>query len=130
MAQLKFPNINSTTLTGRCTRDPELKFTQSNIAVMQIDIAFNRNFKKNNEWVQSTSYIQITVWRDLAEKLAKEIRKGSPVFVEGYLEMEEYQNRENQKVQKMKLVASKVHILEKDDSNYNQVESSDNDEMI
>lgn len=128
MSNLRFPNINSCTISGRLTRDPELKNLQSGTALLKIDIAFNRNYKKDGEWLQETGYVSITAWSDLAEKCNKHLKKGSPVLVEAYLKMESWTNNDNEKRSKLCLVANKIYNLEKDSSNYQ--EEPDDDEKI
>ena len=128
--ELRFPNVNSVELSGRLTRDPELKHLQSGMAILNIDIAFNRNFKKGDNWEQSTSYIQIKLWGDKAEKMAQYLHKGSPIIAEGYLEQESWKNKENQTVSKMVLTAHKIHNLEKDSSENSGYQNQDEDDQI
>jgi len=128
--ELRFPNVNSTILSGRLTRDPELKHLQNGTAVMNIDLAFNRNFKKNDEWEKVTSYIQVVVWAEKAESAAKYLSKGSPVLVEGSLEMETYQNKDNQTIYKMKLVAFKINNLERESRDSDYFENIDKEDQL
>ena len=129
MAELRFPNINSVEISGRCTREPEFKYLQNGTAILKVDIAFNRNFKKNDEWQQEVGYIAITTWGDQAENYAKHLKKGSPVLVEAYMKMESWVTNENQKRSKIVLVAKKIHNLEKDSSE-NQDQSQEQDDQI
>jgi len=129
MAELRFPNVNSVNISGRVTRDPELKYTQNETAILKIDIAFNRNYQKNSEWQQEVGYIAITAWGDQAENYAKHLKKGSPVLVEAYMKMESWTTNENQKRSKIVLVAKKIHNLEKDSSE-NQDQSQERDDQI
>lgn len=128
--ELRFPNVNQVMLSGRLTRDPELKYTQNNnTAILKIDIAFNRNFLKNEEWQQEVGYISITAWGDQAEKYAKYLKKGSPVLIEAYLKMESWEDKDNRKISKIVLVAKKIQNLEKDTAEY-QEQSSGRDDRI
>jgi len=88
MKELRFPNINTVIISGRLTKNPEFKHLQNGTALLKIDIAFNRNFMKGDEWQQETGYVQVTLWGDAAEKMSKHISKGSPVLVEAYHKME------------------------------------------
>lgn len=130
MSELRFPNVNSVSISGRLTRDPELKHLQNGTALLKIDIAFNRNFKKDGEWQQEVGYISITAWGDLAEKNGKYLKKGSPVLVEAYLKMESWTTNDNEKRSKLALVANKIFNLEKESSENSGYQNQEDDEQI
>lgn len=67
--------INSTVLVGRLTRDPELKYTTSNIAVATFSLAVNRNFKDANG-EREADFINCVIWRQQAENLANWAKRG------------------------------------------------------
>lgn len=122
---LRFPSINQVNLSGRLTRDVELRYTPSGTPVASLSLAFNRSYKKNGEWVEEASFTDVVVWRDRAENCAKYLSKGSPVLVEGYLQTRTFTTKDNQNRKVTEIVANKVHFLEKNDSsNYN--DHSDN----
>ncbi|MCK4957342.1 MAG: single-stranded DNA-binding protein, partial [Candidatus Cloacimonetes bacterium] len=83
--ELKFPRINSIMISGRVTRETELRYTTSGTAVTKLPIAFDRSYQRGNEWIQETSYIDVVVWDKLAERCAEYLDKGSAILVEGYL---------------------------------------------
>ncbi|MCD4828692.1 MAG: single-stranded DNA-binding protein [Candidatus Cloacimonetes bacterium] len=116
---LRFPRINSVTLSARLTRDPELRRTPNGDAVMNLPLAFDRAYKDKNsgEFVKIPGYIDAVVWRYLAEKCEAQLRKGSPVVVEGTIETRSYENKEGRNVKIVEINASKVHFLEWDESN-------------
>ena len=113
MSELRFPNINNVTISGRLTRDVELRYTQSGTPVAKLSIAFNRNFKKNDEWHEETSYLDVTVWSKLAERCGAELHKGSPIIVQGYFKSGTYQDKESNTRKTFELVANYVSFLEK-----------------
>ena len=74
--------MNRVELIGRITRDPELRYTSSNIATTRFTLAVNRPFQGQNG-EQGTDFINIVVWRKQAENVKKFVSKGSLVAVEG-----------------------------------------------
>jgi len=115
--ELRFPNINSITISGRLTRDVELRYLQNGTPVAKLSIAFNRNYQKNGEWQQETGYIDIVVWSKRGEQCAEYLHKGSPVLVEGYLRTNSYVDKNEQNRKVTEIVSSKVSFLEKESYN-------------
>lgn len=116
MAEIRLPEQNTVLLTGRLTRDAELKYTASGVAMCRFSIAVNRRFKdpKSGEWKDDTSYVDISVWREAAERCGKILKKGSPVHVEGRLRSYSVEGKEdNVKRTKLEVEARRVQILEK-----------------
>lgn len=74
--------INTVVLTGRLTRDVDLKYTQSGAAVGQFNLAVNRPFKNSNG-EQEADFVNCVVWRKPAETLANFVNKGSLIGIEG-----------------------------------------------
>ena len=70
--------INNVVLVGRMTRDAELRYTPSNVAVATFTLAVNRTFKSQNG-ERETDFINVVMWRQQAENLANWAKKGSPV---------------------------------------------------
>ncbi len=112
--ELRFPRINSITISGRLTRDIDLRYTPSGMAVANMSIAFDRNYKDSSgEWKQEASFIDVVVWNKRAEQCAEELHKGSPLVVEGYLKTRSYVDRDNNNRKIVEIVANRVHFLEK-----------------
>lgn len=101
--------MNKAVLVGRLTRDPELRYTQTGIAVANFTLAVNRRFTRDNE--QSADFIPVVVWQKAAENVAKYLNKGSQVAVEGRIQTSSYDNKEGQKVYKTEIVADQVEFL-------------------
>ena len=112
MKQLKFPRLNEVMISGRLTRDPHLKYLNDGTAVANIDIAFDNGYMRDGEWVQKPCYIQSTVWKEQAEKVSKELKKGSPVIIRGNLDMDSWE-KDGKKNNRIKLVCRKLMPLEK-----------------
>ena len=117
MAEIRLPEQNTVLLTGRLTRDAELKYTAGGVAMCRFSIAVNRRFKdpKSGEWKDDTSYVDVSVWREAAERCGKVLKKGSPVHVEGRLRSYQVESKEEggAKRTKLEVEARRVQILEK-----------------
>ncbi|MGS0973266.1 MAG: single-stranded DNA-binding protein [Candidatus Izemoplasmataceae bacterium] len=101
--------INRTVLVGRLTKDPELRYTQSNAAVAKFTLAVNRIYKtQNNE----ADFIQCVVWNKQAENVDKYVRKGSLVGVEGRIQTGYYDNEQGVRVYTTEVVCDSVQFLE------------------
>lgn len=85
--------INKTILVGRITKQPELKHTQSNIAVVTFTLAVNRPFS-NGDGEKETDFIQCVVWRKQAENLARFVSKGDLIGVDGRISTRNYETAE------------------------------------
>ena len=119
MAEIRLPEQNTVLLTGRLTRDPELKYTGSGTAMCRFGLAVNRRYKdpKSGEWKDDTTFVNCVVWREAGERVGKSLKKGSPVLVEGRLRSYEYQDKETgAKRSGIDVEARRVQILEKQSS--------------
>lgn len=103
--------LNRVVLIGRLTRDPELRYTASGIAVAQFTIAIDRTYS-NTQGEKETDFIPIVVWRQQAELCANYLRKGRLAAVEGRMQVRNYENNEGRKVYITEVVADNVRFLE------------------
>ena len=113
MSELRLPRINYVVLSGRLTRDVELRFTPNGTPVDRLSLAFDRNYQKEGEWQQETSYLDVVVWNKRGEQCAEYLQKGSPVLVEGYLNTRSYQDRDSNSRKVTEIIANKINFLEK-----------------
>ena len=111
--------INNVTLVGRLTRDPELKYTPSNIAITTFNLAVNRNFKGANG-ERETDFINCMIWRKQAELFAEWCKKGNLVGITGRIQTRSYDNQQGQRVYVTEVVAETFQSLEKRDNSANQ----------
>ena len=81
--------LNKVVLIGRLTRDPELKYTNNNIAVCTFSLAVNRPFSSNTQ-ENNVDFINCVVWRKQAENVSRYVNKGSLVAVEGRIQTRDY----------------------------------------
>lgn len=89
--------INRTVLTGRLTRDPELKSTSSGISVTQFTLAVNRQYT-NQDGNRSADFISCVAWRKNAETINKFFKKGSLIGIDGRLQSRSYDDKNGYKV--------------------------------
>lgn len=104
--------LNRVFLMGNLTRDPEVRYTPSGTAVGDLGLAINENYKnKAGETVESTVFVDVEVWARQAETCAEYLYKGSPVFVEGRLKLDQWTNQQGEKRSKLRVRAERVQFL-------------------
>ena len=103
--------INTVVLTGRLTKDVDLKYTQSGTAVGQFNLAVNRSFK-SAKGEQEVDFINCVIWRKAAENLANFVGKGTLIGVEGRLQTRNYENKQGQRVYVTEVVVNNFTFLE------------------
>lgn len=109
-------SFNRVILVGNLTRDVELKYLASGMAVADASIAVNDRRKQGEEWVDETSFVDLTIWGKTAELTAEYTNKGSCILVEGRLKQETWET-DGQKRSKIKVVVEKVQFLNKASKN-------------
>ena len=127
-SELRFPKINTIIISGRLTRDVDLRYLPNGTPVAKLPIAFDRSYQKDGEWQQETSYIDIVVWSKRGEQCAEYLHKGSPVLLEGYLRTRSYVDNNNQNRKITEIVAQKISFLEKSDLSTDKNEEPSNTE--
>ncbi len=119
--------INRVVLVGRLTRDPELKFTSTNIAVVTFTLAVNRNFT-SQDGKSEADFIQCVAWRKTAENVGKYVRKGSLVGVDGRIQTRNYEAQDGTRRYITEVVAESVRFLDsKSDSQRSESKSYSNE---
>lgn len=105
--------INRAIVTGNLTADPELRTTQSGVAVCRLRIANNTTRKDatTGEWLEKPNFFDITVWGIQAENAARYLSKGRPVAIDGRLEWHEWEAQDGSKRQSVQIVADRVQYL-------------------
>ena len=103
--------LNKVVLIGRLTRDPETNYTTSGIARTRFTLAVERNYS-SQDGKRPVDYIDIIVWRQLAEHCAKYLRKGLMTAVVGRLEIRSFEGNDGQKRRVAEVVADEVRFLE------------------
>ena len=103
-------SFNRVILVGNLTRDPELRYLPSGMAVSDIGLAVNDRFKRNDQWVEEPVFVDVTLWGRTAEVANEYLSKGSPVLIEGRLKLDRWE-KEGQKHSKLKVTAEKMQLL-------------------
>ena len=111
--------LNHITIMGRLTRDPELRYTQSQTPVASFTVAVDRDFASRDGGERQTDFIDVVAWRQTAEFVSKYFYKGSMVVVSGRLQIRDWTDRDGNKRRSAEVVADNVYFGEskrRDDS--------------
>ena len=102
--------MNSTTINGNLTADPELKFMTSGDAQVRLRVAVNRRWqnKQTQEWEERVSYFTVVAYGTLAENCAKSLERGTRVLVTGRLEYRDYETPDGEKRSVTEIIAEDV----------------------
>lgn len=106
-------SLNKVLIMGNLTRDPEIKYTTKGTAVCDIGLAVNRKSKSDSGEVrEEVTFIDVTLWGKTAEVIAKHMKKGGSVFVEGRLQLEQWDDKSTgQKRSKLKVIGENVQMI-------------------
>ena len=105
--------LNKAILMGRLARDPELRYTQSNIPVASFTLAVDRGYSRNNDSGQQTAdFINIVAWRNTAEFVSKWFRKGQLVAVSGRIQARNWKDRDGNNRTTYEVVADECFFAE------------------
>lgn len=121
-------SLNKVLLMGNLTRDPELRYTPNGMAVCDLSIAINRKYSANGQDRDEVCFVDIVVWAKQAESCGKYLQKGAPLFVEGRLRNDNWEDKDGKKRSKMRITAERVQFLSSKSSGENrqQPNSADN----
>ncbi|MFP4144052.1 MAG: single-stranded DNA-binding protein [Phycisphaeraceae bacterium] len=107
------PNLNKVMLMGNLTRDPELRYTSNNTPVANLGLAVNRRWRnQQGEQQEETTFIDLEAWGRTAEVLNQYLRKGRPIYVEGRLKLDQWQDREGNNRSKLRVVVESFEFLD------------------
>ena len=107
-------SFNRVILIGNLTRDPEVKYIPSGMAVAELGLAVNRYFndKTTNERKEETTFVDVTLWGRTAELAGEYLAKGRPVMIEGRLHLDTWDDKQTgQKRSKLKVVGETMQFL-------------------
>jgi single-strand DNA-binding protein len=107
------PNLNKVMLMGNLTRDPEIKYTPKGTAIADIGLAVNRNYTtESGEKREEVTFVDVTLWGRVAEIVGEYCKKGRPLFVEGRLQLDTWDDKATgQKRSKLKVVGDNIQLL-------------------
>lgn len=104
-------SYNRVILMGNLTRDVELRYTPSGTPVTEVGLAVNdRRKNQSGEWVDETTFVDVTFWGRTAEVASEYLSKGSPVFIEGRLKLDTWE-KDGQKNYKLRVVCDRMQLL-------------------
>jgi len=122
-------DINNNTIVGRATKDAELKYTNSGMAVTTISIANNYSRKQGDEWIEEVNYFDVKLWGRRAESLNQYLLKGTQIAVTGELRQERWEQDGNKR-SRVIINASNIQLLGgKKGSQQNQQKSYGNNQQ-
>lgn len=102
--------LNHITIMGRLTRDPEMRSTQSGVAVASFTLAVDRDFGGRDGGEKQTDFIDCTAWRHTAEFVSKYFSKGRMAVVSGRLQIDNYTDNDGNKRKAAKVVADNIYF--------------------
>jgi single-strand DNA-binding protein len=105
-------SYNRVILLGNLTRDVEVKYLQSGMAVTEVGLAVNERRKdaKTGQWVDETTFVDVTMWGRTAEIASEYLSKGSPVLIEGRLKLDKWET-DGQKRSKLRVVCDRMQMV-------------------
>lgn len=105
--------VNKVILLGRLGRDPEIKYTQSNIPVANFSLATSESWKDKTtgEWQETTEWHRVVAWRGQAERAEQKLKKGSQVYIEGHLETRKWTDKDGKERSTTEVVCDKLMPL-------------------
>lgn len=107
------PNLNKVQLMGNITRDPEVRYTPKGTAVTDIGLAINRNYSTDDgDRREETTFVDITFWGRQAEVIGEYMKKGRPLYVEGRLQLDQWEDKNSgQQRSRLKVIGDNFQFL-------------------
>lgn len=107
-------NYNKVMLMGNLTRDPEVRYSSNNNAICKIGLAVNRRYTlADGTKKEEVTFVDCDAFGKTAENIGKYLSKGRPIFIEGHLRLDEWQDKQtNEKRQKMKVVIDTFNFID------------------
>jgi single-strand DNA-binding protein len=105
-------SFNRVILLGNVTRDPELRYISNGTAVTDVGLAVNDRRKdgKTGEWIEETTFVDVTLWGRTAEIAGEYVTKGSPLLIEGRLKLDTWE-KDGKKNSKLRVVCERMQLL-------------------
>ena len=104
-------NYNKVLLMGNLTRDPELKYTPSDVAVCEFGMATNRKWVQDGVKKEDVCFVDVKAFGKPAETLSKYLNKGSQLFVEGRLSFQQWESKEGQRRSKLEVIVESFQFM-------------------
>jgi single-strand DNA-binding protein len=116
VSDLRLPSVNKILISGRLTRDPEVRYTQSGTAVATLGVASSRSYrdpKDSSGWKEETCFVNVVAWAQLAERCGDSLKKGSAVFIEGRLQSRSWETDDGNRRTAIEIRADRVQFLDR-----------------
>ncbi|MEI6351419.1 MAG: single-stranded DNA-binding protein [Verrucomicrobiota bacterium] len=106
-------SLNKVMLIGNLTRDPEVRYTPKGTAVAELGLAVNRRYTaENGEKREEVTFVDVTLWGKTAELAGEYLKKGRPVYIEGRLQLDSWDDKQTgQKRSKLRVVGEEMQFL-------------------
>lgn len=111
-------DINTVVLVGHLTRDSEIRYTESGLAILNISLAVNRSRKQGDQYVEEVSFFNVKAFGKMAENLQHYLVKGKQIAVTGFLKQERWE-KDGQKQSMVTVGAEQIQLLGGKDANGN-----------
>lgn len=116
--------LNRITMMGRLTKDPELRRTQSGVAVTSFCVAVERDFKDKNTGMRGVDFVNCVAYKTTAENISRYFLKGQMVVVDGRLQIRKYQNKDGDNRYATEVIVNSIYFGESKKDQQNTTESS------
>ncbi len=111
---IRLPSINKVLISGYLTEDPRVNILENGTHVASFNLASNQRYLgRDKEWHDKTCFVSVVTWRQTAERVRDKLHKGSPVMVEGELQLTKWQAQDGSNRSKVEILARSVQMLEK-----------------
>lgn len=109
------PSINKVIIIGNVGKDPDIKYTGSNIPVANLSVATSESWKDKNtgEWQEKTEWHRVVAWKTLAEYVERSVKKGAQVYVEGRLETRKWTGKDGDDKYTTEIIANVIKCLDR-----------------
>ncbi|GAB6071665.1 single-stranded DNA-binding protein [Venenivibrio stagnispumantis] len=106
--------LNKVFIIGRLTREPDIRFLPSGMQITSFTIANNRRYKdRDGNWKEDSYFFDIETFGALAERVGRQLEKGTQILIEGSLRQDKWENSAGEKRSRIKIVADRISILSK-----------------
>ncbi len=105
------PNLNKVMLMGNLTRDPEVRYSPSGTAVVGFGLAINRTYGKGEEQKKETCFVDVTMFGRRGEVISQYFHKGNPIFIEGRLQLDQWESKSGEKRSKLRVIAENFEFI-------------------
>jgi single-strand DNA-binding protein len=108
------PNYNKVILMGRLTRDPEVRYSSGGSAIAKLGIAVNRYWRnQDGQQQEEVTFVDVTAFGKTAETIGQYLKKGKPVFLEGHLRLDQWDDKQTgQKRSKLEVIMDKFEFID------------------